>query len=228
MIELNDVSRYYGRKAALDHFSLSLRKGKIVGLLGENGSGKTTLFKILMGMDRHYYGEVRIHGKKPGAETKAMISYLPDRSFLNPRLTAEQHFAFYASFFPDFDLQKARAMLRDFQLEANRKTEGMSLGMQEKLQICLCMARRAKVYLMDEPISGVDPRSRKFIVEGILKSYTEDALLFISTHLVHEIENILDEAVFISQGRVVLHREAEALRAEHGLSIEEYMTEVLQ
>lgn len=226
LLEVNNVSHRYGNFQALQNLSMKLAPGRIVGLLGPNGSGKTTLLKILAGLLSEYDGEVRIAGMLPGPETKARVSYLPDVSYLNKRLKASEAIDYFARYYKDFRRDKANDLLRHFRLNADQRIAEMSKGMREKLQIVLVMARDADVYLLDEPISGVDPASREVVLDALINSYSEDALMLISTHLIQDIERLLDEVVFLDQGQMRLAGEVETLRIEHNKSIDEIFREV--
>ncbi|MDD2427426.1 MAG: ABC transporter ATP-binding protein [Eubacteriales bacterium] len=226
LIELKDLSKNYGHVRALDRLNLNLDGGRIVGLAGPNGSGKTTLLRILGAFDAAYSGEVRIDGHKPGLETRSIVSYLPDKTALSDWMTANQAIAIYKNFFADFDEGRAREMLDFFKLEGSQKLSQMSKGMREKVQIMLVMSRDAKIYLLDEPISGVDPASRKTILRGIISQASENSLVLLSTHLIQDIEPIVDEIVFLDYGRVVLHEQADKMRAERGQSLNEAFEEI--
>ncbi len=228
-IEINQLSKLYGSFPALNNLSLNLQSGKIVGLAGPNGSGKTTLLRILAGLDQAYSGEVMIDGHLTGTpEAKATVSYLPDRPFLSEWMTANQVIKLYQEFFADFDNGKAAELLRFFKLDGNQKLKTMSKGMKEKVQILLTISRQAKVYLLDEPISGVDPATRKVIMQSIIRNYAEDALLLIATHLLYDIEPIIDDVVFLEHGGIRLYASAEDLRAKENKSINTIFEEVFQ
>ncbi|MBN9613700.1 MAG: ABC transporter ATP-binding protein [Actinobacteria bacterium] len=219
-IEVTGLSKSYRGRPALSGLSLALAPGQIVGLMGDNGSGKTTLLKILAGVLADWQGEVRVGGYAPGPESKALVSFLPDASFLPDSHKPEDSIALYRRFFADFDEARAREMIDFFRLPWDRSLKEMSKGMREKLQISLAMSRRAKVYLLDEPISGVDPASREVILHGILSNFDEDALLLVSTHLIQDVEAIVDSVIFLRGGQVLLQGSADDLRAEHGSSLD--------
>lgn len=219
-IEVVNLTKTYRGRPALSGLQLSLAPGQIVGLMGDNGSGKTTLLKILAGVLADWEGDVRIAGHTPGPESKALVSFLPDASFLPDSHTPADSIALYARFFGDFDQAKARDMIDFFGLPWELSLKEMSKGMREKVQISLAMSRSARVYLLDEPISGVDPASRDVILRGILSNFAEDALLFVSTHLIQDVEQIVDSVVFLRAGEVLLHGDADDLRAEHGMSLD--------
>lgn len=216
----------YGRTVALDHVDLELMPGRIVGLLGPNGSGKTTMIKLAMGLLQPAGGEILIGGKKPGPETKAMTAYLPDRDFLPPYMNVSQLLTYYADFFADFDRERAEKMLDSLGFEPKQKLKSMSKGTKEKIQLILTMSRRAKVYILDEPIAGVDPAARDFIIRTIIGNYAEDAMVLISTHLIADIETVLDEVVFLKKSRIVLHKETDRLIEEEGKDIDHIFREV--
>ena len=227
-IEINDLSKAFGSTVALDGVNLSLEKGQIVGLLGPNGSGKTTLIKILNGLLTPGKGEVRINGMKPGVETKRVVAYLPDRNALPAYMTPAQLINMYQDFFADFKRAKAEKMLSELGVDMKQEMQKMSKGTKEKLQLCLVMARDADVYLLDEPIGGVDPATRDYILRTIISNYNEDAVVVISTHLIQDIESVLDDVVFLKEGRVVLHEQADAIRAERGESIDKVFRDVFR
>ncbi len=219
-IEVHNLTKSYRGREALSNLDLTLDEGKIVGLMGDNGSGKTTLLKILAGVLADWSGTVHIAGHTPGPESKALVSFLPDQSFLPDRHKPEDSIAQYAQFFTDFDESKARDMVDFFALPWDRTLKEMSKGMREKLQIALAMSRKARVYLLDEPISGVDPASRDVILRGIIREFSDNSLLLMSTHLIHDVESVVDSVVFMRAGRVELTGDADALRAEHGSSLD--------
>lgn len=226
LIDISHVTKTYPDTTALDDLSVSLEGGRIVGLLGENGSGKTTLLKILAGFIMDFDGTVHIRGKEPGKETKAFVSYLPDTAAIPKTLTVPQALDLYQRFFPDFDREKAQEMVNFFELPESKRISELSRGTQEKLQILLAIARRADVYLLDEPLSGIDPASRERILRGILANFSEDALMVISTHLVHDIEPVIDQVLFLRRGQLILNAETDALREEYGKSLEDIFKEV--
>ena len=225
LISTSALSKTYGRVTAIDSLDLELAGGRIVGLLGENGCGKTTLMKILAGVISDYEGEARIAGLAPGPASKAKVSFLPDTSFLPDRARARYCVDLYGDFFEDFDAARAHELLGFFGLEESMRLKEMSKGMREKVQIALAMSRRAEVFLLDEPISGVDPAARQIILDGIVRTLDEDSLLLISTHLIHDLEPILDSVVMMRHGSVVLAGDADDLRAEHGASLDEIFKE---
>lgn len=227
-IEINNLTKKFGDLTALDEVTVSLEQGQIVGLLGPNGSGKTTLIKILNGLLQPTSGEVAINGKAPGVETKKVVAYLPDRNALPDYMTASQLMDIYEDFFEDFDRLKAESMIDDLGIDRRQTMKKMSKGTKEKLQLCLVMARQAEVYLLDEPIGGVDPATRDYILRTIISNYNENAVVLISTHLIADVESVLDDVVFIKEGRVVLHKAADEIREEKGESVDKLFREVFK
>ena len=227
-IEISNLTKKFGDLTALDDVTVSLEQGQIVGLLGPNGSGKTTLIKILNGLLRPEAGSVTINGSAPGVETKKVVAYLPDRNALPDYMTASQLMDIYEDFFEDFDRAKAEAMVDDLGINRKQTMKKMSKGTKEKLQLCLVMARQAQVYLLDEPIGGVDPATRDYILRTIISNYNEDAVVLISTHLIADVESVLDDVVFIKDGRVVLHKAADEIREEKGESVDKLFREVFK
>ena len=224
--EVHDLHKHYGRTAALNGASFSVTPGKLVGLLGPNGSGKTTLLKISAGLLVPTSGSVLINKTPVGVYTKAVTSYLPDRMALPTEFTANDTVSLYADFFSDFDRVKANAMLADLHLNGRDRINTMSKGTQEKIQLCLTMSRAAKLYLLDEPLGGVDPAARDYILSTILHNYSEDAALVLSTHLIGDIEKVLDEVVFLQDGKVLRQAAVDELREETGESVDAYFREV--
>ena len=227
-IEIENLTKKFGELAALDNVSISLEKGQIVGLLGPNGSGKTTLIKILNGLLTPTGGSAKINGMEPGVGTKKVVAYLPDRNALPDYMTTDQLMDLYGDFFADFNRQKAEAMVDDLGIDRKQQMKKMSKGTKEKLQLCLVMARKAEVYLLDEPIGGVDPATRDYILRTIISNYNENAVVLISTHLISDVESVLDDVVFIKDGRVVLHKAADEIREEKGESIDKLFREVFK
>ncbi len=226
LIEIRGLSKNYGHVPALDRLNLNLDGGRIVGLAGPNGSGKTTLLRILAAFDAAYRGEVRLEGYEPGVETRKFVSFLPDKSALSDWMTADQVIDLYKTFFSDFDEGRAKEMLDFFKLDGAQQLRQMSKGMQEKVQIMLVMSRDAKIYLLDEPISGVDPASRKTILRGIINQASQHSLVLLSTHLIQDIEAVVDEIIFMDRGQVILHEEADKMRSERGQSLNEAFEEI--
>lgn len=228
VLECNSLTKSYRGATALDHVNLSIPKGRIVGLLGANGSGKTTLLKIINGLLVPDEGEVRINGLLPSTETKKVISYLPDASYLNDWMTSEQLIHFFSDFYTDFDEEKAFIMLGQLKLKRNMKLKAMSKGMKEKLQLILVMSRNADLYCLDEPIGGVDPASREYILNTIITNYNENASVIISTHLIADVEMVLDDAIFLNEGKVLLHSSVDEIRSRQNISIDAYFREVFR
>ena len=220
LVHIEGLTKRYRSVAALQDFTLTLEAGHIVGLMGPNGCGKTTLLKILAGVLSDYEGSVTIDGHHPGPVSKSIVSYLPDADFLNPEWNARTAVKEYSRFFADFDADKAAAMVDFYGLPDARPLSEMSKGMGEKLQIALIMARQARVYLLDEPISGVDPATRDVMLEGILREFDASSLLIMSTHLISDIEHFVDYALFMQDGQVLLQGDADDLRASHGDSLD--------
>ena len=227
-IEINDLTKEFGTLTALDNVSLELEKGQIVGLLGPNGSGKTTLIKILNGLLTPTAGNVTINGMEPGVGTKRIVAYLPDRNALPDYMTTAQLMELYQDFFTDFNRDKAETMIGELGIDLKQQMKKMSKGTREKLQLCLVMAREADVYLLDEPIGGVDPATRDYILRTIISNYNEDAVVLISTHLISDIETVLDDVVFLKEGKIVLHKKAEDIREETGESVDQLFREVFR
>lgn len=225
LLDVSGLTMQFGSTAALDGLDLSLAPGQIVGLLGENGCGKTTLLKILAGVLTGYSGNAHIAGHAPGPESKALVSFLPDTSFLPDSARVSFCLELYADFFADFQIEKARDLIGFFGLSESARLKQMSKGMREKVQIALAMSRDARVFLLDEPISGVDPAARDVIVDGIVRNLNEESLLVIATHLVHDLEPILDSAVMMRHGRVLLAGDADDLRAQHSSSLDQIFKE---
>lgn len=225
-IDIHGLTKCYGNVTALDGLDLTLESGRITGLLGQNGCGKTTLLKVLAGVLADYTGDVRIAGHRPGHESKARVSFLPDTSFLPDSARIRDCLRTYRDFFADFDEPKARRMIDGFGLAETLRLKEASKGMREKVQVALAMSRRAHVYLLDEPISGVDPAAREVILDGIVADLADDALVLVSTHLVHDLEPVLDSVVIMRDGKVLLTGDVDDLRAEHGRSLDAIFREM--
>ena len=226
ILECRGLSKNYGSVQALRNIDLSLESGRIVGLVGPNGSGKTTLIKLAQHLLTPTSGMITIDGMLPGPQTKAFVSYLPDRDFLPQWMNLDQLTAFYHEFFADFNPAKSADMLESLGVTGNMPLGKMSKGTREKVQLIFTMSREARVYLLDEPIAGVDPATRDYILRTILTNYSENALVLISTHLITDVEPILDEVVFLQNGTIALHENADALRERTGKSIDGYFREV--
>lgn len=225
LVEIKNVSKFFGSKCALKNVNLTFEKGKIIGLLGSNGSGKTTLIKLINDLLVPNQGEVLIKGMKPGVETKKIVSFLPERSYLSFNMKVKELLAYFKDFYEDFDVAKAQKLLADFEINENDRLKTMSKGTKEKVQLILVMSRKADLYILDEPIGGVDPAARDYILDTILTNFNENASIVICTHLIADIERVLDEVVFISKGQIVEHKAADELREEKGKSIDEIFRE---
>ncbi|HSQ88413.1 ABC transporter ATP-binding protein [Romboutsia sp.] len=220
IVEIKNLSKSYGKKEIITNMNLDIPKGKIVGLLGPNGSGKSTMIKLINGLLNPNSGEVLINGLNPCVETKNMISYLPERTYLNDWMKVIDILGFFDDFYEDFDLEKAKEMIKSLDININEKLKTMSKGTKEKVQLILVMCRKTNLYILDEPIGGVDPAARTYILKTIIKNYSEDSTLLIATHLISEIENICDEVIFISKGNIVLQGDVDEIRQEKGKSID--------
>ena len=227
-LECRDLSKRFGSVQALDGVTRSIAPGRVVGLLGPNGSGKTTLIKLANGLLTPSSGEIRICGALPGKETKAVVSYLPDRPCLPEWMSAEELMDYFADFFADFDRSRAADMMARLRLNPHMKYGQMSKGTREKVQLILVMSRRARLYLLDEPIGGVDPATRDYILDTIIRNYEENASVLISTHLISDVENVLDDVIFLREGRVTLQASVDDIRAQYGKSVDALFREVFR
>lgn len=225
LVEFKNVNKSYGKKIALDDVSFSIKKGKIVGLLGPNGSGKTTIIKLINDLLVEDNGSILIEGNKPGIDTKKKVSYLPERTYLNMNVKVIDFLKYFEDFYDDFDINKATELLKKLNIDGNDKLKTMSKGTKEKVQLILVMSRKADLYVLDEPIGGVDPAGRDYILETILTNFNEDSSLLISTHLISDIENILDDVIFIKNGKIVLNENAENIREKTGKTIDSLFRE---
>ena len=228
IFECNRLTKRYGKLTALNSIDLKLESGRIVGLLGPNGSGKTTLIKLANRLLHPEEGELRIDGYLPGVETKKIVSYLPDKDYLPDWMKTGQLLSFFSECYEDFDRERANEMLASLNIPDNMSLKKMSKGTREKLQLILTMSRRARVYLLDEPIAGVDPAARDYILRTIIQNYEEDSLVLISTHLIADVESVLDEAVFLKNGEIVLHEGVDEIREKTGKSVDAYFREVFR
>lgn len=227
LVEIHNLTKSYDkRKEALHDLTLTLPRGRIVGLLGPNGSGKTTLIKLLNGLLVPDGGEILIDGEKPGPSTKAKVSYLPERTYLKNGATIRELLSYFQDFYDDFRTDRAKEMLAALRIEENARIRALSKGTREKVQLILVMSRDASLYILDEPIAGVDPAARDYILRTIITNYNENATVLISTHLITDIENILDEVVFMKEGRLLLQTSVEEIREEKGKSVDAYFREV--
>lgn len=228
ILECKGLSKRFGAVTALDGISFTIEPGRIVGLLGPNGSGKTTLIKLANGLLVPTAGELWINGRAPGKESHAMVSYLPERTSLPLWMTVKQLQDFYEDFYADFQRERSEEMLDRLEISAKQRMKHMSKGTREKVQLILVMSRRARLYLLDEPIGGVDPATRDYIIHTILTNYNENASLVISTHLIADVENVLDDVIFINKGRILLQQSVDQIRQEKGCSVDELFREVFR
>ncbi|WP_367924282.1 ABC transporter ATP-binding protein [uncultured Ruthenibacterium sp.] len=227
-LECEALNKHYGTRAALTNLTVHFQQGRIIGLLGPNGSGKTTLLKLAAGLLMPTGGAIRVYGQQPGVATKGMTAYLPDRLALPSYMYTRDVMAFYQDFFMDFDAEKAKSMLADLGIGAKDKIGAMSKGTREKLQLALTMSRAARLYLLDEPIGGVDPAARDYILNTIIRNYSEDATLILSTHLIGDIETILDDVVFLQNGQINLVQSVDSVREQYGKSVDAVFREVFR
>lgn len=229
ILSVNGITKSYGReKVALDNVTLQLPKGQIVGLLGPNGSGKTTLLKLCAGLLTANAGTIEICGSPVGPDTKALVSYLPDRTYFSNGQTVREQMDYFKDFYADFDYQRAETMLQQLNINPKSRFGSLSKGNKEKVQLILVMSRRARLYLLDEPIGGVDPAARDYILNTIVTNYDPEATVVISTHLIADVEAVLHSYVFLSQGHVLRTGTVEALRDEEGKSVDEVFREVFR
>ncbi len=228
VIEIKSLNKRYGSKMVLENVSLSLESGTIVGLLGPNGCGKTSMIKIIAGLIKDYAGQVLIDGRAPDEYTKAIVSYLPEKTYLGENLKAKEALDFFEDFYSDFDKEKAQQLLSQFKLDPNQKIKSMSKGMQEKVQLILVMSRKAKVYLLDEPLGGLDPASRKAMLDIILNNYSEDAVVLLSTHLINDVERIFDRVIMVGERKILIDDTVDNIRQKEGKSVEELFEEVFK
>jgi len=228
IVDIQNLSKSYGANQALKNVTLSIPSGKIIGLLGPNGSGKTTMIKILTGLLSDYSGSALINGTPPGPDTSVLVSYLPDRPVMPTWLMVKDAMKMYQDFYSDFDMIRAEKMLDAMGIDKNKKIKSLSKGMNEKLQLALVMSRRAKLYILDEPIAAVDPAARDFIISTILTNFDSESSILLSTHLISDIETIIDHAVFLKEGEIILSEEAESVRSRSGQSIDQMFREVFK
>ena len=228
VLECKDLCKNYGRAAALDHVSFAVEPGHIVGLLGPNGSGKTTLIKLANGLLTPTSGEILVCDTAPGKATHAWVSYLPERTSIPTWMTTTQLLDFYQDFYADFRRDAAEEMLQHLNIQPRQRVKQMSKGTREKVQLIMVMSRAAKLYLLDEPIGGVDPATRDYILSTIIGNYNPDAAVVISTHLISDVEKVLDDVVFINQGRVMLQTSVDQIREEKGMSVDALFREVFK
>ena len=221
LLECKNLCKEFDKKPVLQDINLKIPRGKIIGLLGKNGAGKSTLIKLMNDLLTPTSGEILINGEKPGVHSKEIIAYLPERTYLDKEMTVKQAVEYFEEFYKNFDSDKAIKLLKDLGLDINIKISKMSKGMQEKLQLVLVMSREAELYILDEPLGGVDPATRDYILDTILSNFSEGASVIISTHLISDVERILDEIIFVDQGKIVLTSSADELRKNENASIDE-------
>lgn len=228
LLVCNNLTKKFGALNALDNISFSMKPGRIVGLLGPNGSGKTTLIKLINQLLVPDNGEILINGHAPGIETKKIVSYLPDKLYFNEFMTVKELMNYYVDFYTDFSTEKCMTLLKDLKIDINSKIKTLSKGTKEKVQLIMVMSRDALLYVLDEPIGGVDPAARDYIISTIINNYNPNAGVIISTHLINDIENILDDCIFLKEGKVILYDSAENLRLNNNKSIDELFREVFK
>ena len=221
LVKITNVNKQFGNKKILKDINLTIPRGKIIGLLGKNGMGKSTLIKLMNDLLTPTSGEILINGKEVGIESKKIISYLTERTYLDKSMTVDQVLTYFEDFYDNFSITKAKKLLKDLDLDISQKLSKMSKGMQEKVQLVLVMSRKADLYILDEPLGGVDPATRDYILDTILNNFNEDATVIISTHLIADIERILDQVIFIDKGKIILQSETDELRKKENGSIDE-------
>ena len=221
LLQCIDLNKNYGKKEVLKNVNLTIPRDKIIGLLGKNGTGKSTLIKLINDLLTPTSGKVLVNGQEVGVESKKIIAYLPERTYLDKSMTVKKVLEFFESFYENFDMDKAKKLLEDLGLDINQKLSKMSKGMQEKVQLVLVMSRKADLYILDEPLGGVDPATRDYILDTILSNFNEGASVIISTHLISDIERILDEVIFIDNGEIILTSDSDELRQKENGSIDE-------
>ena len=228
ILECKSLTKRYNGFTALSDIELSLERGRIIGLLGPNGSGKTTLIKIINGLLVPDQGQILIDGKQPGVETKRIVSYLPDKNYLNDSMKIKELITFFHDFYDDFNTEKAYDMLGHLNINKDSKLKTLSKGNKEKVQLILVMSRNADLYCLDEPIGGVDPAARDYILNTIITNYSENASVIISTHLIADIENVLDDVVFLQNGKILNVSSVEDIRSKEGKSVDAFFREVFK
>ena len=228
VLEIKGLNKSYGKKTALTDINLELERGKIVGLLGPNGSGKTTLIKLINGLLTANSGIITVDGNPIGEKSRLSVSYLPDKTYLPDWMKVKDVMKMFEDFYENFDIKKAEDMLRKLGINGDERLKALSKGTKEKVQLILVMCRNAKLYLLDEPIGGVDPAARDYILNTIITTYNPDASVVISTHLISDIEKVLDEAIFINNGQIVLHDTVDNIREKEGKSVDGYFREVFK
>jgi len=228
LVTCKDLTKSYGKRTAVDHISFEIESGHIIGLLGPNGSGKTTFLKMLNGLLVPTSGELYVKKLPVGIESKKIISYLPDQTYLNMNNTVQEVIDYFKDFYRDFEEDRAKQMLASLHIDPKDRLKTMSKGTKEKVQLILVMSRRAELYVLDEPIAGVDPAAREYILQTILTNYDPDASILISTHLISDIENILDQVIFIKEGKICLEANVDDVRAQQNMSIDALFREVFR
>lgn len=228
ILTCKDLSKSFGNKKAINNINLNIERGRIIGLLGPNGSGKSTFIKLCNDLLTPTTGEIRIAGNLPGIETKKIVSYLPEKTYLNDWMKVSEIIQMFQDFYPDFNIEKAKDMLKRLNINPSERLKTLSKGTKEKVQLILVMSREAELYLLDEPIGGVDPAARDYILNTILGNYQENATIIISTHLISDIEKILDDIIFLKDGQVVLTRTVDEIRDENGKSVDALFREVFK
>lgn len=228
LLEVKDLYKSYGSKEVLKGLNLEIDEGKIIGLLGPNASGKSTLIKLINGLLKPNSGEIKIGGFEPGVESKSIVSYLPERTYISDWMKVKDIVNLFNDFYEDFDLEKAYKLFSDLDISLDSKVKNLSKGTKEKVQLILVMSRHAKLYILDEPIAGVDPAARSYIIKTILNSFPQDSTLLIVTHLISDIEGICDEVAFINNGKIVLHENTDTIRNEKGVSVDALFREVFK
>lgn len=228
LLKIENLWKRYNLKTVLQDLSVTISEGKIIGLVGDNGSGKTTLLKMIAGLRYPSKGTITIEGQKVGIETKKIVSFMPDSPVFDEWMTIKDAVAFYRNFYPDFDLKQAMELITEFKMPLEEHIVALSKGEVEKLQLILTFSRKAKLYILDEPLGGIDLVSRKHVLDLILKFYREDCTILISTHLIEEIESIFDEVIFLKGGNIVLHENVEEIRFHQGKAIHELFREVFE
>lgn len=226
LLKIENLWKRYGLKAVIRELNIEITEGKIVGLVGDNGSGKTTLLKMIAGLQHPSEGSITIASKKVGLETKEIVSFMSDKPVFDDWMTVKDSIFFYRDFYKDFDIQKAVDTVAEFKIPLEEKITALSKGMVEKLQIILTFSRKAKLYVLDEPLGGIDLVSREHVLELILQFYREDCTILIATHLIGEVENIFDEVIFLKDGESVLHENVEELRFQRGKAVTDLFKEV--
>ena len=221
LLECKHLYKEFDNKPILKDINLKIPRGRIIGLLGKNGMGKSTLIKLVNDLLTPTSGEILINGEKPGVKSKDIISYLPERTYLDKSMSVKQVLKYFSEFYDNFDVDKAKKLIKDLDLDENLRISKMSKGMQEKLQLILVMSRKCDLYILDEPLGGVDPATRDYVLDTILSNFCEGASVIISTHLISDIERVLDEVIFMDKGRIILQEECDVLRNKENESIDE-------